>query len=248
MATDKFHTNPRLVSTAVLGGLIFGYFIGVVAADSPGNYLPPQQVVAPADDATQQPQAEAAANPSIVLPTVDDDAVLGSADAPVTLIEFSDFQCPFCRSFANTALKEIKKNYVETGKVKIVYRDYPLPFHPAAIPAARAAECAHEQDKFWEMHDQIYLEQDKQGSNTIEFGAEDLKSWAKNVTGLNHQKWETCFSSDKYTDEINKDLADGMAAGINGTPAVFINGKEVVGAQPYPVFQQAIEAALKESK
>lgn len=104
----------------------------------------------------------------VVKVSVDDDPVLGKADAPVTLIEFSDFQCPFCRAFWKEALQQIKKDYIDTGKAKFVYRDFPLSFHPLAKPYALAANCANDQGKFWEMHDKIFEEQAKKGEGTIQ--------------------------------------------------------------------------------
>lgn len=175
--------------------------------------------------------------------SADDDAILGNKNAPVTIIEFSDFQCPFCRKFWKEALQQIKKEYIDTGKVKFVYRDFPLPFHPGAIPAAQAAECAKEQGKFWQMHDAIFEEQEKQGSGTIQFGAADLKTWAAKI-GLSAAKFNQCLDSGKYQQEVEKDIADGSAVGVNGTPATFVNGVLVSGAQPFSVFKSAIEQAL----
>jgi len=109
--------------------------------------------------------------------STDDDAYLGEADAPVVLIEFSDYQCLYCRNFWRDTLPMIKSEYINTGKVRFVYRDLPLSVHPAAIPAAQATECAEEQGMFWEMHDKIFSEQDKAGPGTIQFDAENIRSW-----------------------------------------------------------------------
>lgn len=175
--------------------------------------------------------------------SADDDAYIGDKDAPVVIIEFSDFQCPFCRSFWRDTLPLIKSEYIDTGKVKFVYRDFPLSFHPAALPAAQAAECAKEQGKFWEMHDKIFSEQDKLGSGTVQFSVNDLKKWAAE-TGLNVGQFNSCLDSQKYNDEVSQDLNDGQAAGVSGTPGFFINGKSVVGAQPFSVFKTAIDKEL----
>ncbi|MBI2058118.1 MAG: DsbA family protein [Candidatus Yanofskybacteria bacterium] len=174
----------------------------------------------------------------------DDDAYLGEKDAKVVMIEFSDFQCPFCRSFWRDTLPLIKKEYIDTGKAKLVYRDFPLSFHPAAQPAAEAAECAKDQNKFWEMHDKIFIEQDKQGDATIQFTATDLKKWASQI-GLNAGDFNKCLDSGKKKSEVEKDVADGSNAGVNGTPAFFINGRKLVGAQPFAVFKAAIDAELE---
>ena len=175
--------------------------------------------------------------------STDNDAFLGDDDAPVVMIEFSDFQCPFCRSFWRDTLPLIKSEYIDTGKIKFVYRDFPLNFHPGAMPAAQATECAKDQDKFWEMHDKIFSEQDKLGSGTVQFTANDLKKWAGQI-GLDQGKFDSCLDSQKYADEANNDLKDGQTAGVNGTPGFFINGKSVVGAQPFSVFKAIIEEEL----
>lgn len=175
--------------------------------------------------------------------SADDDAFLGDKDAPVVVIEFSDFQCPFCRTFWRDTLPLIKSKYIDTGKVKFVYRDFPLQFHAGAMPAAQAAECAEEQGKFWEMHDKIFAEQDKQGTGTIQFGVSDLKKWAGQI-GLDTNKFNSCLDSGKYAKEAEKDYGDGSAAGVSGTPSTFINGKSVVGAQPFSVFKLLVDAEL----
>src|SRR3989344_7560219 len=161
--------------------------------------------------------------------SADDDPTLGNSKAKITLIEFSDFQCLFCRRFWNEAFQQIKKEYIDTGKVKVVYRDYPLPFHPADQVSAEASECADEQGKFWEMHDKIFEEQAKQGTGTVTYGAAELKNWASQI-GLNSAKFNQCLDSEKYKSEVEKDLADGSSYGVSGTPAFFINGKLLTGA------------------
>ena len=173
----------------------------------------------------------------------DDDAFLGDEDAPVVVIEFSDFQCPFCRSFWRDTLPRIKSEYIDTGKVRFVYRDFPLDFHPGAMPAAQAAECAEEQGKFWEMHDKIFREQDKLGAGTIQFGVAELKKWAGEIR-LNTGKFNSCLDSGKYSAEVENDRKEGQAAGVSGTPGFFINGKSVIGAQPFSVFKSLIDEEL----
>lgn len=177
--------------------------------------------------------------------SVDDDPMLGNPKAKVTLIEFSDFQCPFCRSFWSGALQQIKSEYIDTGKVRFVYRDFPLSFHPAAQPAAEAAQCANDQGKFWDMHDKLFQEQEKKGTGTIQFSETDIKRWASQISGLDMNKWNECFNSNKYQTEVEKDSSDGQAYGVSGTPTIFINGKPVVGAQPFSAFKAEIDQLLK---
>ena len=176
--------------------------------------------------------------------SADDDPVLGDKNAPITMIEFSDFQCPFCRKFWRENFTKLKENYIDTGKVKLVYRDFPLPSHPMSSASALAGECAHEQGKFWEFHDKIFSEQDKQGQNTVQYGVDDIKKWVSEI-GLSMQDFNSCFDSGKYNEEVKKDLADGQAAGVAGTPTSFVNGVPVPGAQTYSVFEHVINAELK---
>jgi protein-disulfide isomerase len=172
------------------------------------------------------------------------DPVIGKADAPVTIVEFSDFQCPFCRRFYEDSYGQIKKDYIDTGKVRLVFRDYPLPFHEAAKPAAMAAQCANDQGKFEAYHDKIFEEQAKKGTGTVQFTVADLKAWAVQI-GLNAGTFNSCLDSQKYAAEVDADTEAAGNAGVSGTPSFFVNGTLVVGAQPYSTFQAAIEAALK---
>ena len=168
--------------------------------------------------------------------STDDDPVKGSNDAPVTMIEFSDFECSFCALFYLQTLPQIEENYIQTGKVKFVYRDYPLSFHPHAQTAAEAAECAKEQEKYWEYHDKLY-------NNINDLDNESLKQYAKDL-GLDITQFNECLDSGKMASEVEKDFQDGASYGISGTPTFFINGVMVVGAKPYEVFQQVIEQEL----
>lgn len=176
--------------------------------------------------------------------SIDDDPMLGNKRAKVTIVEFSDYQCPFCRSFFEQAYPQIKKEYIDTGKVRLVYRDYPLSFHAMAAPSAQAAECADDQGKYWEMHDKIFAEQVKLGQGTVQYTNDDLKKWAVQI-GLNSGTFNQCFDSGKYKAEVEKDLADGSAAGVTGTPSFFINGRLLVGAQPFSAFKALIDEELK---
>jgi protein-disulfide isomerase len=167
----------------------------------------------------------------------DDDPILGDKNAPVTIIEFSDYQCPFCGRFYSQTLTQLKEKYINTGKVRLVYRDFPLDsIHPQATPAAIAANCAGEQGKYFEYHDKIF-------ENQPGLGSESLKTWAGEI-GIDVKKWEACIADPAQLQEVRKDLADGSAVGVQGTPAFFVNGQLVSGAQPYTVFEQIIEGEL----
>ena len=168
---------------------------------------------------------------------VDDDPVLGNEDAKLTIVEFSDFQCPFCKRARDDAVKQIEEQYIKTGKVKFVYRDFPLTsIHPMAQKSAEAAECADDQGKFWEYHDLIF---EKQAGLSIT----SLKQWAGEL-GLNENDFNKCLDSGKYAKDIQADSSYGQSIGVSGTPSFFVNGKQLVGAQPYSAFQAAIDAEL----
>jgi len=139
--------------------------------------------------------------PSKVQVSADDDPSKGNKDADVYVIEFSDFQCPFCRRFYTQTLTQLEDEYIKTNKIYFVYRDFPLDsIHPGATPAAQAAECADDQNKFWEMHNKIFDEQQKLGQGTVQFSDDDLKAWAKDI-GLNTQTFNQCLDSGKHAQE-----------------------------------------------
>ncbi|MDQ5900981.1 MAG: hypothetical protein QG600_559 [Patescibacteria group bacterium] len=170
--------------------------------------------------------------------------LLGNKDAKVVLVEFSDFQCPFCKSLFDGAYQQIKKDFVDTGKVAIAFRHYPLPNHPLAPLAAEASECANDQGKFWEYHDQLFINQESWSPMTTEVAIGEFTTYAANL-GLDTQAFSTCLTTEKYADKVSKDLADGQAAKVNATPTTFVNGQPVVGALPYDAFKTIIEQELK---
>lgn len=161
---------------------------------------------------------------------------VGPKDAPITIVEFSDFQCPFCKK-AEPALKEVREKYGD--KVKLVYMDFPLGFHQHAMDAAMAGRCAGEQGKFWPMHDQMFDDQGK-------LSAGDLKNSAKKA-GLDTAKFDDCFKSGKYKSAIEGDLAQGQKLDVNGTPAFFVNGRPLSGAQPFSAFSEIIDQELQKN-
>jgi protein-disulfide isomerase len=166
----------------------------------------------------------------------DDDPFLGNKDAPITIVSFEDYQCPFCKRAFDQTLPLIKQEYIDSGKVKFVFRDFPLGFHPEAQPAAEASECANEQGKFWEYHDALFANQATLGRDLYLRLAEDF--------GLDVNQFTQCLDSRKYKEEVEKDFNYGSQVGVSGTPTFFINGIKLVGAQPYQAFQQIIEQEL----
>lgn len=201
---------------------------------------PPSPPSPPGTPPTPPPAPAATRNASEL---IDDDPFLGDKDAPLTIVEWSDYQCPFCGRFRSQTLDQIKSQYIDTGKVKFVYRDFPLDsIHPNARPAAIAAECAHDQDKFWEYHDKLFADLSAWGSNPA---ANDVfKGYAKDL-GLDESEFGDCVDSRKYDAEVSKDLSDGSANGISGTPGFIVGNQRLSGAQPFASFQAAIDAQLK---
>ena len=203
--------------------------------------------------ATAQPTTvvQATPTPAVVEASVDDDPSWGPEDAPVTIIEFSEFLCPYCQRFALQTLPQIKQTY--EGEVRYVYRDFIVHGEPST-KISEAAECADDQDKFWEYHDKLWEEYNtlvahyQTVSEQPETGMNDLvttlKGYASDL-GLDTATFNDCLDTGKLTAEVQKDSQDARAYGVGGTPGFFINGQPVSGAQPFSVFQQVIDAALE---
>lgn len=187
--------------------------------------------------------------------SVDDDPVRGKKDAPITLIEFSDFQCPYCKR-ARPTVNRILSEYKD--KVRYVFRDFPLSFHLAAKPAANAANCAQEQGKYWEYNTELWENTGilSKASQLIRDNKQDeadkfLKEGFARIAGkldLNMDKFNKCVEEERYFAEIEKDLEEGQKSGVSGTPAYFINGIYISGAQPFSAFKKIIDEELKTKK
>lgn len=162
--------------------------------------------------------------------------VLGSSTAKVTMIEFADFQCPFCARYAQETFPQINKEYIKTGKIRYLFYHFPLLGHQYAQKAAEAAECAGVKGKFWEMHDKIFENQSKISLN-------DLKQYASDL-GLKTTEFNACLDESKFKDKVESDLKLGESLGVSGTPAFFINGRLISGAYPFANFKQVIEEEL----
>lgn len=167
--------------------------------------------------------------------SADDDPFIGPKDAPITIVQFAEYQCPYCGK-AGEAVDKVMEEY--KGKIKMVYRDFPLSFHDRAIPAAVAANCAGEQGKYWEMHKLLM-------SNQSALSEENLTAHATTLS-LDLTKWNTCREDPKQAAEVQKDFQDGQKVGVNGTPAFFINGIMLSGAVPYPQFKEIIDRELQQ--
>lgn len=173
--------------------------------------------------------------PSFNVQVTDQDHIRGNKDASVTIVEFSDFECPFCGRFAPT----IDQAMAEYGdKVRLVYKHFPLEsIHPMARPTAEASECASEQGKFWEFHDKVFANQELLSN-------EYLTKTLPSELGLDAAKYNTCVTSGKYSQRVDDDYQLGLTAGVQGTPHTLINGSPVSGAESYAVIKAKIEAAL----
>jgi protein-disulfide isomerase len=158
---------------------------------------------------------------------------LGSKDAQVTIVEFADFQCPYCKATEAT-LKQLRDRYGD--KIRLVHMDFPLPFHSHALDAANAARCANDQGKFWQYRDSLFANQSK-------LAPVDLKATAKTL-GLNSTEFDACFDKAKYDSQIKSDQAAGEKVGVDGTPAFFIDGRPLTGAQPTSKFEELIDDEL----
>lgn len=189
--------------------------------------------------------------------SIDDDPILGNKNAPLTLIEFSDFECGNCKLFFQKTLPRLKENYINQGKLRLVYRDFPGPSHePLATKEALAANCSREQggdSKYFEYHDRIFMTTKSGGKG---LNVDDLFSIANNLK-LDQELFKDCFESERFKEEIKKDFFDGMNGGITGTPTFFlglttqnntINGIKISGAMPYQAFKIIIEELLKSNE
>lgn len=229
--TPNFVINGHWVQGA-LSPDEFGLIIDALLTEAESGKLPADVVTV-----TPSPTPDTDFN-------AEEDHFLGSADAPITVVEFSDYQCPFCLRHDQETLPKLKEQYIDTGKVKYVFMDFPLDsIHPQARAAAGAAECAGAQGKYWEMHDKLFSDQAAWNGNA---GAIDVfKSYAPNL-GLDAEAFASCLDSNQFGAEIAADQQDGADAGVTGTPAFFINGRFVSGAQPIEVFQQMLDQMLAE--
>jgi protein-disulfide isomerase len=173
---------------------------------------------------------------------------LGKSDAPVVMMEYTDYQCPFCNRFYTGAFPELKKQYIETGKMRFITRDFPLEFHPHALKAAQASHCAGEQGKFWEMKDALM-------TNSARLSPEVIVSLAKEQ-GVEMDKFNVCMGTGRYLADIAEEQSAAKAAGIGGTPSFiigrvsgdYLDGYLVVGAQPFQNFDAVAKKVLSETK
>lgn len=176
--------------------------------------------------------------------------IIGNPDAAITIMEFSDFQCPFCAKFHTETLPTIMEEYIDKGTVKLVFRDFPIQnIHPNAVPASIAAECANEQGKFKQMYHTLFEKQKEWNNLETSYAITIFNQYASEMK-LDEEKFDTCIRNAKYLEEVQKDLNDGRTYGITGTPGFFIGNEkigfvELKGAQPFESFQKIIDSQLE---
>lgn len=243
-----------IVAAIAIATFLGGYAVGTL--DGGSNSLSSDEIKdiileleskSPAPQPAQAPSQPS--TPSVFQVSLDDDPVKGNPNAPVTVVEFSDFQCPFCLRFFDQTLPLIEENYINTGKIKLVYKDFPLvSLHPNVKPVHVAAECADEQGKFWEYHDVLFEKQ----SEWQRLSSSDLQTTLVQYAddfGLQTANFEACLNSPEMLEEVNADFLQAASYGATGTPTFFIGNEKngfikLVGAQPYAAFQAAIDAQL----
>jgi len=249
-----------IVAAIAIAAFLGGY--SIAAFDDSNSNLSSEELkeilseieinTAPAPQAAPQPAQRAAPQPAgqqVFQVSLGDEPVLGNPNAPVTIVEFSDFQCPFCKRFFDQTLPLIEENYINTGKVKLVYKDLPLvTLHPNVKPVHVAAECANEEGKFWEYHDVLFEKQ----SEWQRLSSSDLQTKLVQYAddfGMQTASFESCLNSPEMTEEVNADTLEAASYGATGTPTFFIGNEKngfikLVGAQPYTAFQAAIDSQL----
>jgi protein-disulfide isomerase len=245
-------TFTKIVAVGIAALMVASFFGGYTWR---ATFYPGSTTVVPSIGTLGQQQPTLAGAPSqmqqqpqltkIASVNTDGAPVKGKANAPVTMVEFADFQCPFCSRFASDTFQQLVKSYVDTGQVKFVYKQYPLPFHPNAQPAAMASECATEQGKFWPMHDKLYATQTTWASQDAATVKKTFKEYAVSL-GLNAASFNSCFDSNKYSDKIQKQSSEGSQYGVSGTPTFYIGNQKagytpIVGAQPLASFENVIK-------
>lgn len=235
---SKMFRHILIAGIIILGVLSFNNFMQLKALNinvvSLNNMITGRVVENNAEQPTVKPTSGTKGIDMLKL--MDDDSIKGDLSAPVTIVEFSDFECPYCARFYDQTLPSLLSEYVETGKVKIIFRDFPLGFHSNAQKAAEAAECAGEQGKYWDMHDKLF-------EDGVTGGVSSFKQYAKDLS-LNTATFDSCLDNGDMADEVKQDMVDGAAAGVTGTPGFIIDGELVSGAQPFANFKAIIDAKL----
>lgn len=259
IAVPKFSLPRTSNGYLIVVLLIFAFLLGMLT--NKVLYLENAQksgtgglaLIAPSGDTAQAPEAIPTEDLSPKKVSIDDDPILGDQSAKVTMIDFTDYECPFCKRYFDETFEQIKKDYIDTGKVKYVVRDLPLNFHENAPKEAEAAECAREQGGdtvYFQYHDEIFK---RTTSNGTGLALDQLAVIATDL-GLDGVALQACLDTDTYKAEVEKDLADAEKVGATGTPSFFIGksssdgiitGTPLIGAQPYNLFKAELDKQLQ---
>ncbi|OGY17744.1 MAG: hypothetical protein A2900_00015 [Candidatus Chisholmbacteria bacterium RIFCSPLOWO2_01_FULL_50_28] len=237
---------PLLVGLLIVVVFLLGRYQGQVELLKKGGSPAGSSVQTPGAQNQQvgsaQPQASETLSEEQWQRVISESAVSQGKDgARVTIVEFTDYQCPYCKRHFDETLPQIEKDYIQTGKVKYLVRDFPLPNHPNAPSAAQLARCAGDQGKYWEMHDLLFGKQEEWSTGDptdafLGFGSS---------LGLNGGELSACLKDGTHQDQVLKDVALAQELGIGGTPGFYINGKILVGAMPFANFKSMIDQALQ---
>lgn len=229
----RHHFFAAFIPVAFLIGLAAGYWVwgrgpaAVPASEAQANTVLGATPMATLDDIVAQ---------RYDIPIDEDDPALGAEDAPITIVEFADFQCPYCQRHAQETYPQLVAQYGD--QIRFVYKDFPLiSIHPEAYPSALAAQCANEQDMFWEYHDLLF-------TGGLELGAASYVTYAEQL-GLDMAEFNACVEEERYSDRVQADYNFASQLGVSSTPTFFINGIAVIGAQPFSVFAEIIDYELE---
>lgn len=240
-------TYKKLIYTLIGLGLILSFLVGYQVGNFDSS-IP--TIGASLDSQIQNSQASPSPTNSLVQISFDDNPILGDKNAPITIVEFGDYQCPFCKRFHQETLPDLKSNYIDKGIVNLVWMDFPLEsIHQNAVVTSIAGECAEEQGYFWELHDRMFVEQENWQGLPTSIAINDFKRYASEI-GMNENDFNSCLDSEKYKQKVMDDFSYGSRTGISGTPAFFVGNQQVgfvliTGAQPYSVFESVIETYLE---
>ena len=233
--TIKFKKMDRIKVLTILVTIT----LALTLVNSYGLYFSNSTTGAVVDSGSQPAPNVPAPTPSAVQVDIGNAPFLGDDDAPVVIIEFTDYQCPFCQRHFTQTFSQIKSEYIDTGKVKYVAMDFPLSFHDQAQKAAEAARCVGDQlgtEGYFAMHDKLF--QNQQALSNANY-----KTWARELNA-NGAQFDSCLDDDKFASDVQSDFTKGQQAGVRGTPGFIINGKLISGAQPFSAFKAAIDAEL----
>ena len=248
--TPKKSTPTGIIIALVAVVAVAAFFAGLYFSNLDTNQVTKSDL----DDAISRLESKIGNNlPSPTLQPVkislDDDPIRGNPNAPITIVEFSDYQCPFCARFYAQTLPLLLEEYIDEGKVNLVYRDFPVQrIHPNALSAAAAAECADDQGKYWEYHDTLFEKQNAWAKLDSNSAISTFSQFATEIE-LEQQEFDNCLESGKYLEEVQADFSDGKNYQVTGTPGFFIGNEDIgfvkiIGAKPYDDFKKIIDAQL----